>query len=68
MPEFFRDTAVYYPPRNWRVLADVIQTVLAWDNNQLLAVSQSAAERAAKFSWDVCAEKTLDELAKVART
>jgi glycosyltransferase involved in cell wall biosynthesis len=68
MPEFFRDTAVYYPPRNWRVLADVIQTVLAWDNNRLLAVSQSALERAAKFSWDVCAEKTLDELAKVART
>lgn len=68
MPEFFKDTALYYSPQNWRVLAGVMQTVIAWDNNRHMAVSQSALKRAAEFSWDVCAEETLEELAKVART
>ena len=34
------------------------------DDNQRNAMSKKAKKRAAEFSWDVCAEKTVAELAK----
>ena len=34
------------------------------DNNQRKAMSEKAKKRAAEFSWDVCADKTVAELAK----
>lgn len=64
LSEFFRDTAVYYPTKNGKTLADAIKTVLAWDDNQRKVMSEKAKKRAAEFSWDVCAEKTVAELAK----
>ena len=67
MPEFFGDAAVYYPPKDGKALADAIKTVLAWDDNQRKAMSEKAKKRAANFSWDVCAEKTVAVLAKAAK-
>lgn len=64
MPEFFKNAAVYYPPKDGKALAEVIQTVLTWDNNQRKVMSEKAKKRAAAFSWDVCAEKTVVVLAK----
>jgi len=66
MPEFFKDAAVYYPPKNGQALAEVIQTVLTWDNNQRKTMSEKARKRAGEFSWDVCAEKTVAAMAKAA--
>ncbi|MCK4816280.1 glycosyltransferase, partial [bacterium] len=67
MPEFFKNAAVYYPPKDGETLADAIQTIFTWDNNQRKVMSEKARKRAAEFSWDVCVEKTVNELAKVAR-
>ncbi|MDP8257949.1 MAG: glycosyltransferase family 1 protein, partial [Candidatus Aadella gelida] len=58
------DVAVYYPPKNAKALAEVIQTTLTWDDNQRKAMSEKAKKRAGEFSWDVCAEKTVAVLAK----
>jgi glycosyltransferase involved in cell wall biosynthesis len=62
MPEFFKDVATYYPPKNPIALADAIRSVLEWNGGKRTEVSSQAKQRAAEFSWDVCAEKTLREL------
>lgn len=67
LPELFENVAVYYPPKDEKTLADTIKTVLAWDDNQRTILSEKAKKRAAKFSWDVCAEKTVAVLDKAAR-
>lgn len=64
LPELFGDAAVYYPPKDEKILAEAIQTVLTWDENQRKAISEKARTRAAEFSWDVCADKTVAVLAK----
>ena len=38
------------------------------DDNQRKAMSEKAKKRAAEFSWDVCAEKTVAELVKAAES
>ena len=67
LPELFGDAAVYYPPKDGKALAGTVQTVLKWDDNQRKVMSQKARRRAGEFSWDVCAEKTVAELAKAVR-
>jgi len=67
LPEVFGDAAIFYPPKDGKALAEVIQTVLAWDNHQRKVMSEKARKRAGEFSWDVCAEKTVAELEKAAR-
>lgn len=57
LPELFGGVAVYYPPKDWKALAEAIQTVLNWDDNQRKVMSEKAKKRASEFSWDVCAEK-----------
>ena len=64
MPEFFEDAAAYYSPKDEKILAEAIQTVLTWDDNQRETMSEKAKKRASDFSWDVCAEKTVAVLAK----
>lgn len=66
LPEIFGDAAIFYPPKNGKALAEAIQAVLAWDNDQRKDVSEKARKRAADFSWDVCAERTVTALAKAA--
>lgn len=67
LPEIFRNTSVYYPPKDGEALADAIKNVLAWNPNQQKAMHEKARARAAEFSWDVCAEKTVALLTKAAR-
>ena len=64
LPEIFGETAIFYPPINGKALAEAIQTVLASDSNLRNEASERARKQASKFSWDVCAEKTVAELAK----
>jgi len=62
MPEFFQDSAVYYPPKNGAVLANAIQEVLLWDEAKRWKVLERAKIRASQFSWETCALKTIQEL------
>lgn len=64
MPEIFGDSAVYYPPKNAKALAETIQTVITWNSDQRNEASERARNRAAEFSWDLTVEKTLAELNK----
>ena len=67
LPELFGDAALYYPPRDGKALADAIKTILAWGDDNRKAISEKAKNRAAEFSWDVCAEKTVAVLAKAVK-
>jgi glycosyltransferase involved in cell wall biosynthesis len=64
MPEFFKDVAIYYPPKDAKALADAIRSALEWDDGKRKESSSRTKWRATEFSWDVCAEKTVAELAK----
>jgi len=66
LPELFGDAALYYPPQNGEALAGAIKSVLSWDDHQRKTASAKAIKRAAGFSWDVCAQKTVAELLKAA--
>lgn len=67
LPEIFSDSAIYYPPKDAHSLAEAIKTVLSFDDNQRKTLSEKARQQAAKFSWDVCAEKVVKVLSKAAR-
>lgn len=67
LPEIFRDSAIFYQSKNQKALENAIKAVLSWDFQQRQKMSERAIKRAAEFSWDVCAEKTIAELAKVAK-
>jgi len=58
LPEIFGDAAVYYSPRNEKMLAEKIRNVLSWDNKKREIFSRQAKERASGFSWDVAVDKT----------
>lgn len=64
LPEIFGDAAIYYPPRDDRVLAEAIQAAFMLDDKQRKGMSEKARRRAAQFSWDICAEETVGVLAK----
>lgn len=66
LPEIFGDAAIFYPPKDGQALAEVIKSVLGWDKNQRTGMSRKAKKRAAEFSWDVCAEKTVAALSRAA--
>jgi glycosyltransferase involved in cell wall biosynthesis len=67
LPEIFGDAAIYYPPKDGKALAETLRDVVAWSSHKRDEVSERAREQAAKFSWDVCAEKTIAALTKAAR-
>ena len=67
LPELFGDAAIYYPLKNGKALAEALKTVFAWDDDQRKIMSEKARKRAAEFSWDVCAERTVTVLAKTAK-
>ena len=66
LPEIFSETAIYYPPHNIKVLAERIQTVLAFNDSQRNEASKLARKRGAGFTWDICVEKTVAELSRAA--
>jgi len=66
LPELFGQAALYYPPGDGETLAGAIKTVLSWDDHQRKTAFAKAVKRVAKFSWDVCAQKTVAEFVKAA--
>jgi len=67
LPELFGDAAIYYPPEDGKALSDAIKTIFTWDDNQRKVMSEKARKRAGEFSWDICAERTVAQFAKVIR-
>lgn len=65
LPEFYADSAVYYPPKDSATLAKQIQIVMSMGQAERIAMSSAAKDTASKFSWEICAQKTVDELQKV---
>jgi glycosyltransferase involved in cell wall biosynthesis len=64
LPEFFGDSALYYPPRDIIALANRIQTVVSMKKPEREALSEAAKSIATRFSWEICAKKTVTELQK----
>lgn len=64
LPEFFADSALYYPPKDFTTLAKQIQTVISMGPAERAAMSGAAKDIASSFSWEICAQKTVDELQK----
>jgi glycosyltransferase involved in cell wall biosynthesis len=65
LPEIFRDAALYYLPGHAPALAGVVRFLVetATDRDRQ-TLAGKARRRAADFSWDICAERTVAELRK----
>lgn len=64
LPEIFGESAVYYPSKSWKILADTIYKVSEWDSSKRKKESVNAIERASQFSWDICADRLVSEMKK----
>jgi len=64
MKEFFGEAAIYYPPKNGPALAEAIKRMLVLDKQLRKIMSEKSKRQATKYSWDVCAERTVAVLAK----
>ncbi len=63
LPEVFGNAAIYYPPKNSKLLAETIHTTLAWSDRQRNEMHGLMRKRIAEFpSWDKTVEKTVNEL------
>ncbi|MDD5617693.1 MAG: glycosyltransferase [Candidatus Omnitrophica bacterium] len=59
LPEIFRDAAFYYHSKDDLSLAWAIQDRLSLNDTRRQEVSQKAKKAASRFSWGICAEKTM---------
>ena len=66
LPEIYGDAAMYYHPGDWKELSAKIKSAMSLDSVERTVFSNRAIAQAKKFSWDICAEKTVRELAKAA--
>jgi glycosyltransferase involved in cell wall biosynthesis len=64
MPEIFEDAAIYYPAKHELALTKAIQDILSWNADKRKEAAETARQRASKFSWKMCADSTVSELAK----
>lgn len=62
MPEFFRDSAVYYRPRDHAQLAERVCQIVRSSREDREARRGAAIQRAQSFSWTDTARKTVEEL------
>ena len=62
MPEFFGESAYYYPARDGGALAKRLVEALNAPTSVQQAKRTTAAARAARFDWKSTAEQTLREL------
>ncbi len=62
MPEFFEDAARYYDIGDASSLAETIAATLALPQAEKDALQRRAQERSRAFTWEKCAERTVDEL------
>jgi glycosyltransferase involved in cell wall biosynthesis len=68
IPEVGGDCAVYAEPPDPSNIADRIRTVLAWRPEQRTAWVARGEARAAKFSWEASAKKTMAVLKDACHT
>ena len=66
LPEIFGDAALYYPPGDGEKLSAKVKSAMSLNSVERTVISNRAIAQAQKFSWDICAEKTVRELAKAA--
>lgn len=64
MPEIFSEAAVYYNQEDPKSLSEAVSSILCLDNDKRRELSEKAKRRAGDFSWDICAERTVEELRK----
>jgi len=64
LPEIFDSSSIYYTAGDGENLAETMKTVFAWNDDQRKSMSEKAGRRAAEFSWDVCARRTIATLIK----
>ncbi len=62
LPEIFSDAAFYYNSGDGKALSMLINNVLSWDQSKKKNISKLSLKRASQFSWDICAEKTIEQL------
>lgn len=59
LPEFFADTALYYPPGDSKALWNLMARVGAYGKVNRAEASGLALARSKEFSWEYAADKTL---------
>lgn len=64
LPEIFNDFAIYYVSGCGKMLSEAIQKSLNWDAGQRSRVMEQSIKRAANFSWDITAKKTVEVFEK----
>lgn len=64
LPEIFDSSSIYYTAGDGENLAETMKTVFAWNDDRRKSISEKAGRRAAEFSWDVCAKRTIATLIK----
>lgn len=62
MPEFFCETALYYQAGDGTGLAERINVILHMPGSERQSAQERAKLRAATFSWNTTARKTVEEL------
>lgn len=62
MPEFFEKAAVYYKNHNPESLTKEIQKLLMKSDREIRKLKDYAVKRSARYTWQQCADKTMDEL------
>ena len=65
LPEFFLDSAFFYPPAQPQIFAKQIEKILNLPPEEKAKLKTKALARAAQFSWDQCAVATMQELKTV---
>jgi alpha-1,3-rhamnosyl/mannosyltransferase len=68
MPEILADAALYYPTGDAAALAERLAAARGWAPPERAAAAERARGRAGFFSWDRCAEQTLDVLQRAHET
>jgi glycosyltransferase involved in cell wall biosynthesis len=64
MPEFFSETAWYYPPRNASALADQLKKADSLSIEEKTRLKEQAQIRSRDFTWEKCADATMELLMK----
>ena len=64
LPEIFGSSALYYPPKDFTTLAKQIRYVISMGQAERAVMASAAKDIASKYSWEICAQKTVDELQK----
>ena len=62
LPEFYGEAGLYYPPGDGRALADRLERIARMSGAEREAVRETSVRRAALFTWDATARRTVDEL------